>query len=74
MEDDGATGDGGEERGKVGDVAVEDLGRRWKGGEIAGASGEDPDGVTLSEKRVTEPSSEVTGCSGDQYLVHFLTH
>ena len=77
VEDDGATGAGGEERGVVGDIAVDDfercgVGRRGKGGEVAGGPDEDPDGVTLSEEGVTEPSAEVAGCAGHQYLLHSL--
>lgn len=64
VEDDGAAGEGGDERRKVGDVAVDNFGGGRKEGKIAGGSDEDPHGVTLSEKGVTEPSPKVTRCTG----------
>lgn len=68
MEDGGAGGARGEDRGIIGDVAVEDFDLRWKRRDIAGGPNENSDGVTLPEQCVTESSAEVTGCTGHQYL------
>jgi hypothetical protein len=54
VEDDGAVGEGGEERGKVGDVTVDNFRKRRKFGKIACASDESFNGVTLTEEGVTD--------------------
>lgn len=73
VEDEGAGEAGGEERGVVGDVAVEDFDVRRKGGDIAGGSYENPDRVTLPDEGFAEFSTEETGCAGHQYLHCFLS-
>jgi len=68
VEDDGAGGASGEERGVVGDVAMEDFNIRRKRRDIASGPNKNPHGVTLPEQRVAESSPEETGCTGHQYL------
>lgn len=68
VEDNGAGGASGEDRGVVGDVAVEDFDMRRKRRDIAGGPNQNPHGVTLPEQRVAESATEETGCTGHQYL------
>lgn len=68
VEYDGAGGASGEDRGVVGDVAVEDFNIWRKRRDIAGGPNQNPHGVTLPEQRVAESSPEETGCTGHQYF------